>query len=95
MQHVYNIHGNCVYQKVTVQAEYWNRDYSQNKSRNPPNPIDAADEMLEFYDDSITNNYIITLVLFENGIENTAFDDVSIPIEQKEGSPCKLISYRK
>ena len=80
---------------MTVQAEYWNRDYSQNKSRNPTNSVDAVEEILEFYDASITNNYVITLILFENGIENTAFDDVSIPIEQKEGSPCKQISYRK
>ena len=74
---------------MTVQAEYWNRDDSQNKSRNPLNPVNAGEERLEFYDESITNNYVITLILFENGIENMNFIDVVIPIDWKEKSSCK------
>ena len=63
-----------------MQAEYWHRDTSHDKIRNPPTPVSASDETLEFYDDRVTSSYVITLVVFENGLENIDKIDSEINI---------------
>ena len=63
-----------------MQAEYWHSDTPDVKTRNPPTPVNASDERLEFFDDRVTSSYVITLVVFENGLENIDKIDSEINI---------------
>ena len=43
--------------------------------RNPEVPVDAKEEMLNFYDSSMSSYNILQLVVFENDLENTKMFD--------------------
>ena len=71
---------------MTVQAEYWHSARPSEISRNPIAPVAAADERLVFEDGDVTSGYLLKLVVFENGMLNTAMfsDDEALPITAHE-----------
>ena len=70
---------------MTIQAEYWNVNSPGDRRRNPEAPVDAEEEMLTFYDSSMSSYNRLQLVVFENGLENTNMldDGDAIVIEIK------------
>ena len=61
--------------KVSVQAEYWDRRQPNNVSVNPPQSVPAEDERLTFVDDAVTTEYLLRLLVYENGVRNENIDE--------------------
>ena len=81
-----------VWSQVTIQVEYWPSNDVSDTNRCPNIAVQAEEQELKFYDESIDASYVMRLVVYENGLENTYLTPIFIePTEDPPNTSCKYI----